>query len=85
MSALRRQRRSLDPAARRIRSALRLLLIAVVAALALFFGSAFVVQAAQSRHGGGDIALNALAAAGCAGVAALMFRLALRPGGKRGR
>jgi tetratricopeptide (TPR) repeat protein len=83
MSALRRERRSLDPVARRTRSALRLLLIAVIAALALFFGSAFVVQAAQSRLGGGDIALNALAAAGCAGVAALMFRLALRPGGKR--
>jgi tetratricopeptide (TPR) repeat protein len=85
MSALRRQRRSLDPVARRARSALRLLLIAVAAALALFFGSAFVVQVAQSRRGAGDIALNALAAAGCAGVAALMFRLALRPGGKRRR
>ena len=56
-----------------------------VAALALFFGSAFVVQAAQSRRGGGDIALNALAAAGCAAVAALMFRLALRPGGRQRR
>jgi hypothetical protein len=44
-------------------------LIAVVAALALFFGSAFVVQAAS----------------GCAGVAGLMFRLALRPGGTRRR
>ncbi len=85
MSALRRERRSLDPVARRTQWALRLLLIAVVAALALFFGSAFVVQAAQSRLGGGDIALNALAAAGCAGVAALMFRLALRPGGTRRR
>jgi tetratricopeptide (TPR) repeat protein len=85
MSALRRERRSLDPVARRTRSALRLVLIAVVAALALFFGSAFVVQAARSRLGGGDIGLNALAAAGCAGVAALMFRLALRPGGTRRR
>jgi ATPase family protein associated with various cellular activities (AAA)/AAA+ lid domain-containing protein len=85
MSALRRERRSLDPMARGTRSALRLLLIAVVAALALFFGSAFVVQAAASKRGAGDVALNALAAAGCAGVAALMFRLALRPGGTRRR
>ncbi|HEX9315692.1 MAG TPA: tetratricopeptide repeat protein, partial [Actinomycetota bacterium] len=85
MSALRRERRSLGPVGRRTRFALRRALIAVVAALALFFGSAFLVQAAQSRHGGGDIALNALAAAGCAGVAALMFRLALRPGGRQRR
>ena len=68
---------------RRTRFALRRALIAVVAALALFFGSAFVVQAAQSRLGAGDIALNALTAAGCAAVAALMFRLALRSGGRR--
>jgi tetratricopeptide (TPR) repeat protein len=86
MSALRKQRRSLDPADPAVRGSrfmVRLMLIAAVAALALFFGSAFVVQAAQSKRGGGDIALNALAAAGCAAVAALMFRLALRPGGKR--
>ena len=83
MSALRRERRSLDPMAQGDRSVVRLLLIAAVAALALFFGSAFVVQAAQSRLGAGDIALNALAAAGSAAVAALMFRLALRSGGRR--
>ena len=64
---------------------MRLLLISEVAALALFFGTAFLVEAAQSRLGAGDIALNALAAAGCAAVAALMFRLALRPGGRRRR
>jgi hypothetical protein len=63
----------------------RLMLIAAVAALALFFGSAFVVQAAQSRLGAGDIALNVLAATACAAVAALMFRLALRPGRRRRR
>src|SRR5438034_6427388 len=66
MSALRRERHSLDPMAPGDRSVVRVLLIAALAALALFFGSAFVVQAAQSRRGGGDIALNALAAAGCA-------------------
>jgi hypothetical protein len=43
-----------------------------------------VVQVVQSTRGAGDIALNALAAAGCAAVAALMFRLALRPGRRRG-
>ena len=83
MSALRRERRSLDPVAQGDRCVIRLLLIAAVAALALFFGSAFVVQAAQSRLGTGDIALNSLAAAGCAAVAALMFGLALRSGGRR--
>jgi tetratricopeptide (TPR) repeat protein len=80
MSALRKERRSLAEGSRSVR---RLLLIAVAAALALLFGSAFVVQAAASRRGPGDVALNALAAAGCAAVAFLMFRLALRPGGRR--
>jgi tetratricopeptide (TPR) repeat protein len=86
MSALRKQRRSLDPADPAVRGSrfmVRLMLIAAVAALALFFGAAFVVQAAQSGRGGGDIALNVLAAVGCAAVAALMFRLALRPGVRR--
>src|SRR5205807_2433927 len=46
MSALRKERRSLAEGNRSVR---RLLLIAVAAALALLFGSAFVVQAAASR------------------------------------
>jgi tetratricopeptide (TPR) repeat protein len=85
MSALRKERRSRDPADPAVRGGrfmVRLMLIAAVAALALFLGSAFVVQAVQSRLGAGDIALNALAAAACAAVAALMFRLALRPGSR---
>ena len=85
MSALRRERRTLRSMADGSRPVGRLALIAVVAALALFLGSAFVVQAAASRLGAGDIVVNALAATGCAGVAALMFRLALRPGGTRRR
>jgi tetratricopeptide (TPR) repeat protein len=82
MSALRKERRSLGEGSRPVR---RLLLIAVAAALALFFGSAFVVQAAASKLGPGDVALNVLAATGCAAVAVLMFRLALRPGGGQRR
>ena len=83
MSALRRERRALHSVAEGSRPVGRLVLIAVATVLALFFGSAFVVQAAASRLGAGDVALNALAAAGCAAVAVLMFRLALRPGGRR--
>jgi hypothetical protein len=83
MSALRKERRALRSAVEGSRPVGRLVLIAVVAALALFLGSAFVVQAAASKLGAGDIALNVLAAAGCAAVAVLMFRLALRPGGGR--
>ncbi|MFN2592633.1 MAG: tetratricopeptide repeat protein [Candidatus Dormibacteria bacterium] len=82
MSALRRERRFLDSGERGNRP-LRLVLISVVAALALFFGTAFVVQAAVSRRGAGDVALNVVAAALCAAVVFSMFRLALRPGGRR--
>jgi Flp pilus assembly protein TadD len=83
MSALRKERRAHRCAAEGSQPVRRLLLIAATAALALLFGSAFVVQAAASELGAGDIALNALAATGCAAVAVLMFRLALRPGGRR--
>jgi hypothetical protein len=83
MSALRKERRSLRSMAEGSRHVGRLALSAVVAALALLLGSAFVVQAAASKRGAGDILLNALAAAGCAAVTVLMFRRAVRPG--RGR